>query len=326
MKVLLDEMNLIFISFSMAKKKVFEKNGTDEFFEEDLPFFYHLYLNKMNDLFQEYGKLIICKEGHNSLDYRKQIYPQYKANRVQNKDNSYYVMKKSLPALDELMKNYPTKTIKVNGAEADDVIYALSMYFADNGEDVLVVSSDGDLTQLHNFNKKINIFNPIKRQLVKPKKEILKYKAIVGDRSDNIAGLYRIGDKTFEKMINDETIWNEKINKGDNKQLYENILKIVDLSVYPEEFHKKTIEEYENQKWNELDVGKVEYFMFENKLNDHLNRWGSVSTNIREALEETKIILEKDEINNITSNKEATEQIDVDKAVEDIDDFLKNIL
>lgn len=324
MKILLDEMNLIFISFSMAKKKVFEKNGTDEFFEEDLPFFYHLYLNKMNDLFQEYGRLIICKEGHNSLGYRKKLYPQYKANRALSKDDNYYVLKNTLPKLDELMGNYPTKMIKVDGAEADDVIYALSIYFADKGEDVLVISSDGDLTQLHNFNKKINIFNPIKRQLVKPKKEILKYKAIVGDRSDNIAGLYRIGDKTFEKMINDETIWNEKINNGDNKQIYENILKIVDLSVYPEEYHKKAIEEYETQEWNELNVGKIEYFMFQNKLNDHLNRWGTVSTNIRESLQETEIILEN-EVEN-TNTKKENEQVDIEKAVENIDDFLKNIL
>lgn len=281
MKVLVDTMNLVFISFNVAKTKVIKEKG--EFLKEDLGFFYHLFFNKVNELFREYGNVVFCTEGRGSLEWRRSIYPHYKRNRDKSKkEESYLILKNEFSKIEDILKLYPSKVISVEGAEADDTIYALSTHFADLGEDVLVVSSDGDLTQLTLFNDKIRVYNPVKREISSPNPNIIKYKAIVGDRADGIAGLHRLGEKTFEKMMLDESVFIEKIS-GKEEEL-ESLLKIVDLRKYPPEFHRKAIDEFNALEWNEFDPSAVEEFMVEKGLTQNLSFWWSNVAEIYDAV------------------------------------------
>lgn len=308
MKVLVDMMNLVFISFSVAKSNVLKEK--DEFTEKDIGFFYHLFINKINELAKDYGQIIICSEGRGSLDWRRSLYPQYKRNRDESKtEDSYLILKKEFQNIEKLLSLYPTKVMSVNGAEADDTIYALSTYFAELGEDVLVVSGDGDLTQLTLFNDKIKIFNPIRREIVSPKPNIIEFKAIVGDPSDGISGMSRLGKKTFEKMMLDEEVFTTKI-KGREEE-YENLLKVVDLRKFPKEIHQEAIKQYNEKEWNEFDPKEIEIFMYDRGLVSHIQYWWNNVSEIYDSLNG-----EKEMKGN--SSDASFDEIDIDNLLESL--------
>lgn len=279
MKILIDHMNFLFISFHMARKELHDR-GIEEFTEDHVGFFYHTLFNKYNHLFKTYGQAIICHEGMGSLDWRRSIYPDYKRNRDEGKkDPSYLVLKNTFNKIEEILSYYPCKQIKVDGAEADDVIFALARHYGTQGENVVVITTDGDLAQVMDYSDTISVYNPIKKVFVTKKPNLVQSKAIIGDKSDNIPGLHRIGEKTFEKMLEDKKLWNEKM-KGDNYEIYQKFLKIVDLNLFPREIHDKIIEIEKEIEYNTFDIGKIEYFFFENKMEDHLSRWGNDSGEI----------------------------------------------
>lgn len=281
MKVLVDTMNLVFINFNASKNSIIKEKG--EFLEKDIGLFYHFFLGRVNDLVKQYGKIIFCTEGKGSLDWRREIYPAYKRNRDESKKTEdYNIIKKEFKNIEEVIKLYPTKFISVEKAEADDTIYALATHFASLGEDVLVVSGDGDLTQLSLFNPLIRVYDPRKREIVIPKKDVIKYKAIVGDRADGISGLPRLGDKTFEKMMLDESFFAEKI--AGKEEEYEALLKIVDLRRFPQEIHKNALDIYNETEWNEFNPEDIEVFMYERGLVQQLQYWWSNASDISEAI------------------------------------------
>lgn len=285
MKVLIDTMNLVFRNYNVARSKVLKEKG--EFTENDIGFFYHTFLRDINNLTMDYGNVIFCTEGKGSLSLRRSIYPAYKRNRDASKgEDSYHIIKNEFENIEKVLTMYPTKVISVEGAEADDTIYALAMYFADLGEDVLVVSGDGDLTQLSLFNNKIMVFDPRKREIVAPNPNIIKFKAIVGDPADGISGLHRIGAKTFEKMMLSESLFLEKM-AGKEKE-YEDLLSIVDLRKYPKEYHTKAVEIYNSTEWNKFKPEEIERVMNKYALVQHLQFWWSNVSEIYEALQEVK--------------------------------------
>lgn len=317
MKVLIDMMNLVFISFNVAKKKAIDDKG--EFLKEDIGLFYHLFINKINEIAKEYGEFIVCTEGRGSLDLRRTIYPAYKRNRDESKtEETYLLIKDEFSEIQRLLSFYPSKIISVEGAEADDVIYALSTHFAELDEDVMVISSDGDLTQLHNFNSKINIYNPIKREIATPKKNIIEYKAIVGDPSDGISGIPRLGKKTFEKMMLDESLFSSKM-KGKEEE-YEKLLSIVDLRKYPKEFHQKAIDLYNNTEWNKFNPAEVEVFMFDKKLNQHIQSWWYDVSDINTAIRKENVAKNLDFSYN--EEKEVEEIIDLDELINNLEGLI----
>ena len=150
MKVLVDMMNIFFISFYAAKIQIKKEQNRDEFLKEDIPFFLHFLLNKMNYIFSEFGVLDICWDGKNSLEWRRSIFPDYKRNRDKTKgDISYKNVMSSIPKVVEALSHYPCRQIEVENAEADDIIFSLSKKYAE--EEVLIISSDGDLSQTINY-------------------------------------------------------------------------------------------------------------------------------------------------------------------------------
>jgi len=318
MKVLIDHMNFVYISFNMAKKELRDR-GVEEFTEEHIGFFYHNLFNGYNRLFKTYGQLIIAHEGRGSLDWRRNIYPEYKRNRDEGKkDPAYHVLKGTFDEIEKVLSYYPCKQIKVEGAEADDVIFALARYFSEQGEEVLIISTDGDLAQIIDYGENISIYNPVRKKFaVKKFDELVKYKAIVGDKSDNIPGLYRVGDKTFLKMLDDKKLWNEKM-KGDNLAIYEKFLKIVDLAEFPADRHEEAIKVYENTDYSEFSIGNIEHFYYDNAMQDHMSRWGRDSGEITEKLLEDGI-----KIKGFMENPETTSSEGISNSTdEELDEIL----
>ena len=278
MKILVDMMNIVFISFYASKIQIKKEQNRDEFLKEDIPFFLHFLLNKINSIFAEFGVLDICWDGKNSLDWRRSIFPDYKRNRDKTKnDISYKNIMSSIPKIQEALNYYPCRQIEIENAEADDIIFCLSKKYVK--EEVLIISSDGDLSQMINyFGEKISQFHPIKKTYYEPSKYILEEKAIVGDMTDNIPGLFRVGIKTFEKMLADKSIWNKVMVKENNKKIYESFLNIIDLRKCP--FEKEILDKEKTIEYNKFQPDEIELFLWDNKLKDLLHRWTKIKNDI----------------------------------------------
>ena len=101
------------------------------------------------------------------------------------------------------------RQVNVDNNEADDLI-AYYCQIAEN-EKITIFSSDKDLTQL--ISENVSIYSPSAKQMYKngdkiklkeheiPHNNILTYKILTGDKSDNIDGIYYLGDKTLFKLF-----------------------------------------------------------------------------------------------------------------------------
>lgn len=139
--------------------------------------------------------------------FRDDIYPKYKANRD--------AMPEDLRAqIDPLLDTIPAMglpLLRIEGVEADDVIGTLCRQAANAGMDVLVSTSDKDMAQL--VNDKVTLVNTmtgsiLDRDGVKEKfdvypEQIIDWLALVGDASDNIPGVPKVGAKTAAKWLNE---------------------------------------------------------------------------------------------------------------------------
>ena len=123
----------------------------------------------------KYGKLVIACD---SSSWRKDVYPEYKASRKTNraKDKHDWPMIFDLieDTLNDIRANFPYAVIKIDKAEADDIIGALTIEKSIPliGEDVIIISADKDFIQLQKyghvqqwspmFNKAVKDDNPVK--------------------------------------------------------------------------------------------------------------------------------------------------------------------
>ena len=138
--------------------------------------------------------------------FRDELYPEYKANRPPMPDELRSQVQPILDAVSAM----GLPLLRVSGVEADDVIGTLCKQASDEGLQVLVSTGDKDLAQLVNDNVTlINTMNDARldRDGVKAKfdvlpEQIIDYLALVGDTSDNIPGVPKVGAKTAAKWLN----------------------------------------------------------------------------------------------------------------------------
>ena len=269
-----DTSNIFFITWSMFKKDCLQKNGDDYVIrEEDLGLFYHMFLRKIMPFITSYKDCIFCFEGVYSTKWRKEVFPPYKENRKDTKEDPNYkwvgpMMEKML----EYLSYFHCKTLKVDYCEGDDCIYQVCKYYAEKGEHIRIISSDKDLSQIINFYpEQVTQYNPIKQINIEKNENILLEKALVGDASDNIKAFKGIGPKTFEKMLEDKEVWNKKMTPA-NQQMLETVMSIIDLRKYPQKYQDAIKAEIE-KPWNEFDETSIEKFLLDNGLKVCYNDW-----------------------------------------------------
>jgi 5'-3' exonuclease len=149
--------------------------------------------------------------------------------------------------------------IVANKLEADDICYYLVSKFTE--DENILISADNDFLQLFNYFDNIKIYNPMKSKLITEsnltdftegvdKKYYVAYKALKGDVSDNIKGLYKYGPVKSKKFVANFRENFENLNEMDQKTVIQNI-KVMDLrqgvKIYPDEaeFYEKQIREYD---------------------------------------------------------------------------------
>ncbi len=140
--------------------------------------------------------------------FRSDIYPEYKAHRPPI-DEDLRVQIKPLMQLIESM-GYPL--IQISGVEADDVIGTLAKRAVENNMQVLISTSDKDLTQLIDGNTRLidtmkmaitdhdSVAERFKVAQLRPD-QVVDFLALVGDTSDNIPGVPKVGPKTAAKWL-----------------------------------------------------------------------------------------------------------------------------
>jgi DNA polymerase-1 len=154
----------------------------------------------------EYDCVIPCTEGGNN--WRKKEGAEYKENR-ESAGIAHYADQSLL--LEEVLPTLGMNVVKAPGYEADDVIAHISRHSPAYGE-IHVLTCDKDLLQLVTNKVKVLLFSSSKKMElvdidgvirhfgVYPS-EVKYYKALAGDKSDNVAGIPKVGPKTAVKII-----------------------------------------------------------------------------------------------------------------------------
>ena len=158
----------------------------------------------------EFGKVVLCYDDKNY--WRREVFPFYKKNRKQERQNSKYDWDEVFSVLnrirDELKSNFPYQVLQVQGAEADDVIASIVRQNSrtPNPEPVLILSADKDFIQLHRYSS-VKQYDPIRNRWIEEENPVryLQEHIIRGDRSDGIPNILTCDDaivtgKTQKKM------------------------------------------------------------------------------------------------------------------------------
>ncbi|OLP45226.1 DNA polymerase I [Rhizobium oryziradicis] len=142
---------------------------------------------------------------YSSKTFRKDIYPEYKANRSAPPEE----LIPQFGLIRQATRAFNLPCIETEGFEADDIIATYARKAEALGADVTIVSSDKDLMQLVTANvhmydamkdKQIGIPDVIEKWGVPPEK-MIDLQSLTGDSTDNIPGIPGIGPKTAAQLL-----------------------------------------------------------------------------------------------------------------------------
>lgn len=214
----------------------------------------------------EYGQMVICCDGFNT--WRKQYYPEYKASRKKNRDNSDMDWVEIFRVLhvvrDEIKENLPYKVVHQDGVEADDIIATLVERTQEFGMDepVMIISSDKDFIQLQKY-RNVKQFSPIQKKMVtddNPRTYLFNH-IMRGDDGDGIPNVLSDDDTFINEDKSQTPLWQKKIDswleQSDNlrdimdETTYRNYQRnktLIDLDEIPDTIKEIIINTFDNQK------------------------------------------------------------------------------
>jgi len=163
-------------------------------------------INMLNKLVEEYKpEHIAVVFDAKGKTFRNDMYKEYKANRPPMPDE----LRSQIAPLHELVEALGYPIIIVPGVEADDVIGTYARQATEQQVDTLISTGDKDLAQL--VNPHITLINTMSNVVMDeagvldkfdvPPGAIIDYLALMGDTSDNIPGVPKVGPKTAAKWL-----------------------------------------------------------------------------------------------------------------------------
>ena len=227
----------------------------------------HMILNSIRmyrqKFHREYGEVVIVADG--AGNWRKDVYPQYKASRKKSRDESSIDWDEMFRIInmvrDEIRDNFPYKVMHQYGCEADDVIAQIAMETQEFGkhEPVMIVSADKDFIQLQKYDN-IKQFSPMTKKYVKhdnPRLYMMEH-IFRGDGGDGVPNVLS-DDNVFVEGRRQSPVTKKKIEAwleaedlqsamGDD--IYRNFLrnkKLIDLTETPQNIKSEIINTYESQ-------------------------------------------------------------------------------
>lgn len=140
--------------------------------------------------------------------FRDKLYPEYKATRAKMPED----LRPQIDFIREVVDAFHFPRLEVEGFEADDVLGSIASQAAEKGFGVKIITGDRDLLQLVNQRVMVNLagsklsdakdYTPedVAAYLGVRPDQVVDYKALVGDQSDNIPGVPGIGEKTATSL------------------------------------------------------------------------------------------------------------------------------
>jgi len=164
----------------------------------------------------------IARDVAHTKTFRHELYPDYKANRGPMPEE----MAAQMPLLGESLAASGIPLLSEPGYEADDVMASTAVAAAEAGFDrILIISKDKDMSQI--VNDKIHLFHlekgadgidfgpdQVLEKYGLPPEKIRDYLALMGDASDNVPGVPKVGPKTAITLLEEY---------GDMDNIYANI-------------------------------------------------------------------------------------------------------
>jgi DNA polymerase I len=138
--------------------------------------------------------------------FRDKLFPEYKATRAKMPED----LRPQIERIRQLVDAFNIPRLEMEGYEADDVLGSVARLVAGQGLGVKIITGDRDLLQL--VNKRTAVYlagddqnyitdeDVIRKLGVRPD-QVVDYKAIVGDKSDNIPGVAGVGEKTAVALL-----------------------------------------------------------------------------------------------------------------------------
>ena len=200
----------------------------------------HGFANMLNRIINEYEpKYLLMVFDAKGTNFRHKIYKEYKANRNAMPSE----LSEQVGAIIDLVKAYGIQVIQQKDVEADDVIASAVKQIKLNNTQIIISSGDKDLAQLvtkdvvliNSFDSKIlDIKGVVEKFGVKPN-QIFDYLCLVGDTSDNIPGVNKVGPKTAVTLLekyNDLSgiLKNTSNLKGKLRENLESSIKTIELA------------------------------------------------------------------------------------------------
>jgi len=260
------------------------------------------------------SRIIVVFDGKGGSIKRQKLYPEYKATRKVKKRLNRNVdwgtapqdeeqsMIQQMGRLVEYLEQLPLTLISVDNVEADDVMAYISQQILTDS-DIFLMSTDKDFLQL--VDDRVKVWSPTKKKLYNkreveeeygiPSRNILTYRILDGDKSDNITGVKGAGLKSIIKYIEPITEdkdfnvkdlidyaknSNEKIKLLENIKNSSNILKrnylLMQLNKVDIPGHiKLKIQGAVNRDIPQLIKHRFQVMFLQDKLSNHIKNFDS---------------------------------------------------
>ena len=166
--------------------------------------------------------------------FRHDKFPEYKATRAKMPDD----LRPQIERIRQMVDIFNLPRLEMENYEADDVLGSVAKIANEQGVGVKIVTGDRDLLQLVNERTAVYVAGDDKTYVTDqdvvnskfgvPPHQVIDYKAIVGDKSDNIPGVPGVGEKTALRLLEKfgtldeiyahldevETRWRTKLEEG----------------------------------------------------------------------------------------------------------------
>ena len=220
----------------------------------------HMILNSVRmyrTMFNEdYGEIVLTYDSR--AYWRKQIFPQYKANRKKNREsdgkdwNSIFEVLNQIK--DEIREFLPYKVVETYGAEADDVIATLCKHY--QNEKIIIVSGDKDFIQLQKYNN-VKQYSPITKKHINGVDAVvyIKEHILKGDKSDGVPNVLS-PDHTFTDDLRQRPLTSKKMQSimaqdiddldDEVKRNYQRNDILINLDNIPEKLEEEILDDFKS--------------------------------------------------------------------------------
>ena len=259
--------------------------------------------------------------------FRHEMFSEYKATRAKMPDD----LRPQIDRIREMVDIFNLPRLEMENYEADDVLGSVAKIANDQGVGVKIVTGDRDLLQLVNERTAVYLAGDNKtyvtdEDVVNSKlgvlpEQVIDYKAIVGDKSDNIPGVPGVGEKTALRLLEQygtldgiyahlnevETRWRTKLEDGKNSAYISRDLATIrtDLPVKLDLEHART---------DQFDQAALEDFFKELEFRTLIKKVGELTGKAPASVPAGQMSMFGDEAPTISASQPA---LDIDVQVVD---------